>query len=159
MDDLVSDYTVDHLLLEFASAVVLIRVADPCGMPRYVAILTTTQQNDLLEIVKMPGLAKFEEEGIFEWLCIFHGELVQAFDLVHLPHEPHSRLNHGVNTIQVPQMWSAEREEEAKLAMEVRDVTKTSSGYDSSHAVAHEVYDRLTRVLEIALDYCLHLVC
>ena len=66
MDDLVSDYTVDHLLLEFASAVVLIRVADPCGMPRYVAILTTTQQNDLLEIVKMPGLAKFEEEGIFE---------------------------------------------------------------------------------------------
>lgn len=159
MDDLVSDYAVDHLLLEPASAVVLVGIADSCRMPRHVAVLAAAQQDDLLEVVKVAGLAQLEEEGVFEGLRVFHCELVQAFDLVHLPHEPHSRLYHRINTVQVTQVWSAKREEEAELAVEMRNVAETSPCDNSAHAVSDKVYYSLAWVLKVALDDIFHLVC
>lgn len=66
MDDFVSDNAVDHLLLELASAVVLVGIANSCGMPRHITVLATAQQDDLLEVVKVTCLAQLEEEGVFE---------------------------------------------------------------------------------------------
>lgn len=159
MDDFVSDNAVDHLLLELASTVVLVGIANSCGMPRHITVFAAAQQDDLLEVVKVTCLAQLEEEGVFEWLRVFHCELVQAFDFVHLPHEPHSCLYHGVNTVQITQVRSAKREEEAELTVEMWYVAETSSSNNSAHAMPDKVYNCLARILKVALDDSFYLIC
>lgn len=100
----------------------------------------------------MSCLCQFEEERFAGRFCVFHGELVEGGHLVHLAHEPQSRLYLRVHPVEVSQVRSAEGEEEAELAAELRQTGECGPGDYAAHAVAHKIDYGFPGVFEVSLD-------
>lgn len=149
---LLADDAVHHFPLQLAAAVALLRKARPRRVPGHVAVLAARQQDDLLEVPQVSSLRQLEEERLARRLCVLHGELVERGHLVHLAHEPQSRLDLRVHPVEVPQVRRAEREEEAELAAELGQAGECGPRDYAAHAVPHKINDGFPGVFEVALD-------
>lgn len=109
---------------------------DAGGVPGYVAVLETAEEDDLAEVAEMAGLAELVQEGFAGIAALLHGKLLETVDLLPSSYRPKSHLYQAAHSVQVTQVRGAETAEETELVLVFFEVWDSGTGNDATHAMS-----------------------
>lgn len=109
---------------------------DAGGVPGYVAVLETAEEDYLAEVTEMAGLAEFVQEGFTGVAALLHGKLLETVDLLPSSYRPKPHLYQAAHTVQVTQVRRAEAAEETELVLVLFEVRDSGTGNDAAHAMS-----------------------